>query len=458
MNNRTYPVSALIVVLSILFLSFPVSLMAADDEGKLALTYTLDDCIRIAERQSPAIIAAAAEMKRAKGVIWEVWASILSVSANASYTYFETPPGSTIPGNSLGAGVPPTDVFFGANSHDLYDVGVTGTLPLFTGGRVLSGLAVAYLSEDIAFQQYRQAINDTLYNVRVAFYSIILAREVVKVRTDALDLLTQQLDTTRKKYDVGVVSKFDLLRSEVEVANARPPLIAAKKDLVLAGDSLKRVLGIDVAEPFEIEGELTFNEEAVDIDGLLKQADESSPELTIARKSERVAAKNVNMTVGEFLPTISAFAQYQGEITNFSWNEDDWLWDFTGGLTISVPLTGLGVTVARVKEARATYMKARIGMLDTVNKVKLDIKGAYYDLVQAREIVESQRLNIAQAEEAMKIAEVRYDNGISTLLELMDSQLALTTARLNWLNALYGYEEAKARIKKIVGAEGPQKK
>ena len=92
-----------------------------------------------------------------------------------------------------------------------------------------------------------------------------------------------------------------------------------------------------------------------------------------------------------------------------------------------------------------------MGALDTDNKIKLDIKGAYYDLVEAREIVDSQRLNIEAAEEAVKIAEVRYDNGISTLLELMDAQLALTSARLNWLNALFGYEEAKARIEKIVG-------
>jgi outer membrane protein len=450
------PVALAIIVSFLLVL--PVSAGAADEGGKLPLTYTLDDCLRIAGRQSPAILAAAEEMKRTKGVIWEVWASILSVDANASYTYYETPPGSRIPADSFGAGVPPSDVFVGIPSHDQYNVGVTGTLPLFTGGRVISGLAVAYLSEDIAYEGYRKAVNDSLYNVRVAFYSIVLAREVVKVRTDALDLLTRQLETTRKKYDVGVVSKYDLLRSEVEVANARPPLIEAKKNLVLAGETLKRVLGIDVGEPFEVEGELTFNEEAADIDGLLKEADEGSPELIIARKTERIAAKNVNMTIGEFLPTISAFAQYGGTIYNFSWNEDDWLWDFTGGVTVSVPLTGLAVSAARVKEARADYMKARIGMLDTVNKVKLDIKSAYYDLVQAREIVESQRLNIAQAEEALKIAEVRYDSGISTLLELMDAQLALTTARLNWLNALYGYEEAKARISKIIGAEGPEKK
>ena len=458
MYRRACLVSALCPLLLALLLSFPALVLAADEGGKLALSYTLEDCLRIAERQSPAILAAAEEMKRTKGVIWEVWASIVSVKADASYTYFETPPGSILPADSFGAGVPPTDLFLGIPSHDQYEVGVTGTLPLFTGGRVISGLAVAYLSDDIAYQQYRMAVNDTLYNVRVAFYSITLAREVVKVRTDALDLLARQMETTRKKYDVGVVSRFDVLRAEVEVANARPPLIAAKKDLVLAGDSLKRVLGVDVGEPFEVQGDLTFNEEAVDIDGLLVQADERSPELTISRKAERIAAKNVNMTVGEFLPTISSFARYEGTIYDFSWNEDDWLWDFTAGVTISVPLTGLAVSVAKVKEARAVYMKARIGMLDTVNSVKLDIKGAYYDMIQAREIVESQRLNIDMATEAVKIAEVRYDNGISTLLELMDAQLALTTARLNWLNALFGYEEAKARIKRIIGAEGPQKK
>jgi outer membrane protein TolC len=93
--------------------------------------------------------------------------------------------------------------------------------------------------------------------VRVAFYSILLAREVVTIRTEALDLLTRHLETTRLKYDVGVVSRFDVLRSEVEVANARPPLISARKDLVLAGETLKRVMGVDVSEPFEIDGELT---------------------------------------------------------------------------------------------------------------------------------------------------------------------------------------------------------
>ena len=452
MRCRTYLFSVLIALIFPFLPPLTLPAAAQDDSGKLPLTYTLEDCIRIAERQSPAIIAASAEMKRTKGLIWEVWTSILSVNADGTYTYFNTPPGSTFPANIFGPGIPATDVFMGVPSHETYNVGLQGTLPVFTGGRVVSGLAVAYLSDDIAGEQYRKAVNDTLYNVRVAFYSILLAREVVTVRTEALDLLTRHLETTRLKYDVGVVSRFDVLRSEVEVANARPPLISAKKDLVLAGETLKRVMGVDVIEPFEIEGELTFAEEAVDLDGLLKEADEASPELIIARKAERIASKNVKMAFGEFLPVVTAFGRYEGNIYDeISWEQDDWAWDWTAGVMVSMPITDLLVTAAKVKEARAEYTKARVGMLDTANKVKLDIKGAYYDLVEAREIVDSQRLNIEAAEEAVKIAEVRYDNGISTLLELMDAQLALTSARLNWLNALFGYEEAKARIEKIVG-------
>lgn len=453
--RRYYRGSLLLVFVFFLFSS---SVLAQEKGAALPITYALDDCISIALRQSPGVLAAAEEMKRTKGVIWEVWTSILSVNADASYTYFETPPGTTLPAGAFGPGLPASDVFMGIPSHDQYNVGVQGELPIFTGGRVASGLAIAYLGRDIAYEQYRQATNDTLYNVRVAFWSIVLAREVVRVRTDALDLLTKHLETTKKKYDVGVVSRFDLLRAEVEVANARPPLISAKNDLKIASDTLKRLLGIDPGEPFEVEGELTLVEEPVDLTGVLAAADTASPELSIARKTERIAKKGVNLVVGEFLPTISTFARYEGTINDFSWNEDDWGWDFTAGVMITVPLTDLMVSAAKLKQANADYHKAKIGLLDTTNKVKLDVKKAYYDLAGAREIVESQRLNIDMAAEALKIAEVRYENGISTLLELMDAQLALTTARLNYLNALFSYEEAKARLKKITGAEGPKRK
>ncbi len=131
-----------------------------------------------------------------------------------------------------------------------------------------------------------------------------------------------------------------------------------------------------------------------------------------------------------------------------SWDQDDWAWDWTAGVMVSMPITDLLVTAAKVKEARAEYTKARVGALDTANKIKLDIKGAYYDLVEAREIVDSQRLNIEAAEEAVKIAEVRYDNGISTLLGA-DGRTACPHV---------GAPQLAQRPVRIRGGQGPHRK
>jgi outer membrane protein TolC len=357
----------------------------------------------------------------------------------------------TIPRDTFAPGLPPSDVFLGSPSRESYLLAAEATLPVFTGGRVLSGIGIAYLQDDIAFESYRQAVADTLYLTTTAFYGILLAREVVDVRTEALELLTRHHETTLNKYEVGVVSRFDVLRSEVELANARPPLIEAKNDLSDATENLKRILGIDVDEPFAIEGELVFREVSADLDAFLDRADKESPELLISRKLERIADKSVTMAAGEFLPTVTAFARYEwtSDELHVEFNED--VWEYTVGAIVTVPVFDLMISAAKLKQAKAEYEQARVGLLDTTNKVKLDVKEAYYDLVEAAEIVQSQRKNIEAAEESLRIAEVRYEHGISTLLELMDTQLAVTQAKLNYLNALFNYEEAYARLRAIVG-------
>lgn len=443
-----YKVYLLIIIL--------ISIMAAQtfaEEEKLPIAYTLDECVHMALRQSPAILAAREEMNRTRGVILEAWSSILSLNAEGSYTYMETPQGMTIPKDSFAPTIPPADVFLGSTSNKSYMLAVDATLPLFTGGRVMSGISIAYLQDDIALFEYKKSTADTIYAVKTAFYGILLARELVRVRTEALDLLVEHYETTKKKYDVGVVSRFDLLRSEVELANARPPLIEAKNDLAISYEQLKRVLGVDVDEPFEIEGELEFREIDVSLDDFLDRASIASPDLVISRKFETIAKKNVRMAVGEFFPSVTAFARYEwaSDELHVDFSEDDW--EYTFGAIVSVPIFDLMISASKLKQAKAEYEMARIGYLDTTNSVKVDVKEAYYDLVEASEIIESQRLNIEVAEESLRIAEVRYDNGISTLLELLDTQLAVTEAKLNYLNALFNFEESYARLISIVGGE-----
>ena len=450
---------------AILALSFCISSPApAQDEGmndgKVELTYTLDECIHMAYRQSPVILAAAAEMKRTRGVIWEAWASIISASADIGYNYMDPMPvtGGTIPAGAFGPGFPTTDVLLGPEpSHHYWSAKGEASIPIFTGGRVVNGIKVAYLQDDVAYEQYRMAVGDALYGVKTAFYGILLAEELVRVRTESLEVLERHHETTLAKYEVGLVSRFDVLRSEVELANARPPLIQAKNDLKIAQESLKRLLGVDVDDPFAIEGELTLRDVEVDLEESLALVMAQGPGMRVAEYTEEIARRNVRMSRGELLPTVTTFATYEWSQNEKNVNFHDWNntndWEFVGGVVVSVPLLDMAASIAELKQSRAEYEKALVGYLDTINAVKVDVKEAYYDLLEAREIVESQRLNIEVAEESLRIAEVRYDNGISTLVELLDTELALTQARLNYINALYNFEEAHARLLSILGTD-----
>ena len=450
-----------VICLAIVMVSVPLfAKMTLAEEGRTtthSVAHSLVDCKKIALKESPAILAAKAEIKRTKGVIWEVWTSILRVNAKGEYMYFNHPTSAiNIPAGSFGLLGPPADIPLSpAGPEHLYKVRLEATLPVFTGGRTLSGLKIAYRNHDSAKEKYRLAVNDTTYSVISAFYGVLLAEELVAVRAESLESISKHYETTVKRYNVGVVSKFDVLRSEVELANARPPLIEAKTSLRLAQDNLKRVLGVDVDDPFTISGELSYRSiNAFTLNEMLDLANMSSPELNIAENDEFVADKNVTMAYGEFLPVVTTFANYEwqgDDIKTISTNDRDW--DFTAGVIVTVPFFDLFIAASKLKQANATYEMARVSFLDTKNKVKLDVKEAYYDLMEAKEVLESQKLNIKAAEESLRIAEVRYDNGISTLLELQDTRLALTVAKLNYIQALYNYEESYARIRKFVGLE-----
>jgi outer membrane protein TolC len=424
------------------FLSVAVfTSVAFAQETKPTLTYTLDECFHMAMRQSPEILTAREEIKRAAGVVFEEWAGIVSVSADGRYTYRETAAG----GSGLSSG--------GGTSYDQYDIGLNASLPLFTGGRILSGLSVVYLQRRIADEEYRQAVSDVIYDTVVAFYTILLAEREVLLRSEELELLTKNVEVTKNKYYDGLVPKYDLMRIEVELANATPLYLKAENHLASAYEDLKKLLGIDLDESIGIEGELVYSERRVILDEYIMAGDDESPELNIARLAEEIARKNVASARGNFFPSVSAFADYSYSTDTWDISFDRADWEFTAGVMLEIPISELLVAAAKKKQAKAYYEEAKISTEDTADRVTLEIKKAYYDLTESQKIVAAVESTVELAEENLAIAELRYENGVGTLLELLDARLALTQAKLNYLEAVFNYIEANARLDRIIGRE-----
>ena len=126
-------------------------------------------------------------------------------------------------------------------------------------------------------------------------------------------------------------------------------------------------------------------------------------------------------------------------------------------LSLTVPIFDGGVARARVQEARSDVATAETNRRQAVDLVALEVRSAYLQLVQARDRVAVANQALSQAQEAFRLARVRYNAGVSAqagispLLEVSDAQSALTQAQNNRVNALYDYNNSRARLDKSAG-------
>ena len=132
-------------------------------------------------------------------------------------------------------------------SNQAWQISLTATQVLYAGGGVRSAVKGTKLAREAALLELQAVINEALLQVRTAFYSVLLAREQIKVQESNLDLLQQQLKTVSDRYDAGTVSSFEKLRAEVAVANAKAPLITARNNYRLAIEALRLAVGFAVA-------------------------------------------------------------------------------------------------------------------------------------------------------------------------------------------------------------------
>lgn len=119
----------------------------------------------------------------------------------------------------------------------------------------------------------------------------------------------------------------------------------------------------------------------------------------------------------------------------------------------SIPLFDGGRTIGEVRKARVDYYQAMLTEQQTFDDVRLEVEQAYDNLMTAKKALEMQKETIAQAEEGMRISNLRYQSGIGTQLEVLSAQTALTNARTNLAGATYNFRLAKSALKKAVSYE-----
>ena len=322
---------------------------------------------------------------------------------------------------------------------------------LYQGGKVFSALSIAKLYRKYATAVAGQVQSEVVYSAELLFYGAILRRSNLEVLNKAYDAANQNLEVVRKFFEKGMTSEYELLRAEVEVNNLKPAILAAESDVRLSKKDLKSFIGIDLSEEINLVEDVNDTSLA----GLKPLAEftvdalASRPEMHQADNLLQISGKAVRVAKGGYLPSVAAVSSYGWQTQSDAFTlRDNTSKSFTAGINISVPIFNGGYTRGDIAMRKAENNQARLALKQTEDQVELEVERAYDRMLQARKALDLQGTTIARAEEGLRIANLRFETGVGTQLEVLSAQAALTKARNQLATATFMFRKARAELKK----------
>ena len=439
---------ALLLAASLLWM--PIALSGESLHQPAAGAITLQQAVTLALRQNPEILRGIAEIQRTRGQVIEVRAEALPTIANISQ-YSQLDPALIQGGGGAGAGgsLSAFNFFRDKSWRVTFEIRQT----LYSGGRVRAALKIAELTQDASVQQLKETVARVIATVRTQFYNALLNRELITVAEQNLRLLGDELRDQQNRFEAGTVPRFNVLRAEVELANSRPDLIRAKNNFHISQLELTRSLGLDARTQLSVVGELRMPARDLNLAGALETARKNRPLLRAQQDNVETEQQQIKVARAGYMPSLDANFGY--EMLN-SRNTDDltkitngWFLGFTGRWNI---FDGFA-TKGRIDQAKARLQSAEVGLADSVRQVEIEVQRAHARAREARQVIESQRKVVEQAEEALRLAVERLAAGAGTQLDVLDANVALTLARTTQKQALADYNVALAEYDRSVGAE-----
>ena len=412
---------------------------------------SLADAVNLALRQNPNILRAQKDLEVAQGVVIQTRA-IAIPKLGAAGNYSAAQPNDvdtfTTPG-----------ITFGNDQNWASQVKLVQSL--YEGGRIVSALRVARLTKERSMLDYQTAVANTVVDVQVAYFDVLLAVQQITVQEASVELLTREHADTTRRYDAGTVPRFNVLRAEVELANARPKLIRARNSYRIAKNNLVNLLGFSVPKetfediPLTLAGKLEAEPYKIELPRAIALALERRTELGALRKTQALRNEDIVNAKSTHKPSFQAYGGY--DVHNSLLSQDltvdrhGWI----AGVQMSWSLFDGWRTEGKVKEATALYEKAGVELDDTGRRIELEVRTAHSNFVEADEVLKSQEKVVEEAEEAVRLARSRSEAGTGTQLDVLSAQTALTEARTTQVQALRDYSVARARLERAIGMNTP---
>ena len=397
------------------------------------LEISLDEAVQMALKNNPSGKIAVFDYEAAKGAL----------TAARSYRW-PTASVSHTDKTSM-TSVSSTNVFTYA---DYYSNAGTVSWVLWAGNKYQAKISQAKFAVDSTKWGIVETRQQLKYDATNAYFSLMAARDLLKLSQDSVDRLEKHLKDVQLQFEVGTVAKVDVLRSEVELANAKQDLIKAQNTFDLAMATLNNVLGLPLTTDLKPKGDLTYSKYDITLNACIEFGMKNRPDIFQAQDNMKSAEEGVTVARAGYYPTVTATYTTGYNDTKFIGDKN---YNWSAYLTTSWTILDSGLTAGTLRQAAENYKKAVEQYRQTVDSTQLDIQSSFLSMREAEKRIDTSAVAVNQAEENFRIAEIRYQAGVGTNLDVLDSQSALNQAKTNFLKAMYDYNTNRSKLDKAMG-------
>jgi outer membrane protein len=407
---------------------------------------TLEGAVVYGLEHNLGLQAAGQEVEAADQGVRQAQADFLpKVDAGFSSTHFKDTPFARI-----------EDLRFQTSHSDLNRWETQVTQPIFTGYALTSQYRNAKLQRELTTHHREEARLDLIRNIQRAFLQSLLAEKLLQVQRDTIRQLQSHRSNAEAYYRQGLTPQNDVLKADVAMADARQKEESAVKQVRVLRSQLNQLLGLNLAAQLELaEWDRSPAPGPMEprLDELYARAEKQRPEMQALDTSIRQTEEGRRLAMSRAYPQAALFGSYYREGKDFLGSENAFTNEHNTAVGVKVGWNWFegGKTYAAVKEWRYRRKALEDRRQDALRQIYVQIQDAHEQLRVSRSNLETARISIQQAKENERITVLQYQQQVVVFSEVLDAQVFMTQAQVNYYQALYGSQLAWADLERAVG-------
>jgi outer membrane protein len=350
-----------------------------------------------------------------------------------------------ITGTLHGGSANPSQSF---SSTDNFLTGVAVQQFLFDFGKVRGLIDERAAEAQAAAAESKLTDLDLIFEATQRYFALLADGQKEKVFQKAVDQRAEQLHAAQVKASAALTPEIDVLTAKASLARAQASLLQAGNDTATARVALDNTMAMSPNAPYyDVADVLTYKPIAGNVQAYFASAIRERPDVTTIEANVRAAGAQVAQVRSDFFPTVAATAGYSAMGTGLPAANN-----YNAGIVVTWPIFNGFLTEHQLQEAKAKRNVVSYALEDLESRVWLDVKSSYLELQNALQQIHQAEETLAASSGQLELADKRYNAGLGNIIELTDAERFYIQDDAAYVDALYAYSVAKAKLDRATGA------